>query len=218
MAGRLADPAPEGVIERADFGVAERKGDFRQRQSVVFQEVQRQRLAHVVLQVGVVHAGILQPPLQRPHRGAGRLGEVPDAALALDQHAGDLAAQLLDLAALFRQSGEPKIAVMAHEALDNGIGRRHRPLEQAGVKADTGPGMAGPDVVAHDLRAGAAGRPVADEHQFRRTGFPSDANGRAQAPAAKASILRCRYLRNQTRRRNFDVASGAARSRLQSSR
>src|SRR6266478_5450821 len=41
MAGRLADPAPEGVIERADFGVAERKGDFRQRQSLVFQEVRR---------------------------------------------------------------------------------------------------------------------------------------------------------------------------------
>ena len=53
IARRLADPAPEGMIEGADFGVAERKGDFRQRQSLVFQEVQRQRLAHVVLQVGL---------------------------------------------------------------------------------------------------------------------------------------------------------------------
>ena len=144
------------MIERADFGVAERKGDFRQPKSLVFQEVQRQRLAHVVLQVGVVHAGILQPPLERPHRGAGRPGEVLDAALALDQHSGDLAAQLLDLATPFRQGGEPKIAVMAHQALDHGIGRHHRPLEQAGVEADAGPGMADPDVVAHDLRAGAA--------------------------------------------------------------
>ena len=39
MARRLADPAPEGVIERADLGVAERKGDFRQRQSLVFQKI-----------------------------------------------------------------------------------------------------------------------------------------------------------------------------------
>ena len=81
-----------------------------------------------------------------------------DAALALDQHVGDLAAQLLDLTALFWQSGEPKIAVMAHQALDHGIGRRHRTLEQAGIKPDAGPGMADPDVVAHDLRAGVAFR------------------------------------------------------------
>src|SRR3954470_8880442 len=50
VARRLADPAPECVIERADFGVAQRKGDLRQRQSLILQEVQRQRLAHVVLE------------------------------------------------------------------------------------------------------------------------------------------------------------------------
>src|SRR5262245_28898991 len=100
IARRLANPAPEGVIECADFRVAERKGDFRQRQSLVFQEVQRQSLAHVVLQIGVVHAGILQSPLERPYRGAGRLGEVLDTSLALDQYAGNLATQLFDLAAL----------------------------------------------------------------------------------------------------------------------
>jgi hypothetical protein len=38
VAWRLADPPPEGVIEGADFGVAERKGDFRQRQGLVFIE------------------------------------------------------------------------------------------------------------------------------------------------------------------------------------
>jgi hypothetical protein len=89
-------------------------------------------------------------------RGAGRPGEVLDGALALDQHACDLAAQLLDFAALVRQSGEPQIAVVAHQALDHGIGRGHGPLEQAGVKPDAGPRMADPDAVAHDLRAGAA--------------------------------------------------------------
>jgi hypothetical protein len=41
---------------------------------------------------------------------------VLDAGLALDQHVGDLAAQLLDLAAPFRQGGEPKVAVMPHQA------------------------------------------------------------------------------------------------------
>ncbi len=47
---------------------------------------------------------------------------------------------------------------MAHQALDHDIGRRHRPLEQAGVKPNAGPGMADSDVVAHDLRASAAFR------------------------------------------------------------
>jgi hypothetical protein len=65
---------------------------------------------------------------------------VLDGALALDQHACDLAAQLLDFAALVRQSGEPQIAVVAHQALDHGIGRGHGPLEQAGVKPDAGHG------------------------------------------------------------------------------
>ena len=139
---RLADQAPEGVIERADFGVAERKGDLPERQRLVLQKVQGQRFAHVVQQVIVIHARLLQPPLQRPHGGAGRVGEVLDTDFTLDQHAGDLAPQLLDHAALFGQGGEPKIAVMAHQTLDRGIGRRHRPLEQAGVKPNAGPGVA----------------------------------------------------------------------------
>ena len=100
----------------------------------------------------------IQPPLQRPHGGTGGIGEVLDPAFALDQQAGDLASQLLDLTTLLRQSGEPKIAVVAHQALYHGIGRRHRPLEQAGVKPDSGPGMADPDVVAHDFRTSAAFR------------------------------------------------------------
>src|SRR5262245_46782772 len=94
IAWRLAEPAPKGVIERADFGIAERKGDFRQRQRLVFQEVQSQRLAHIFLDIRVVQASLFQAPLQRPHRHAHGLGEVLDAALALHQHAADLATQL----------------------------------------------------------------------------------------------------------------------------
>jgi hypothetical protein len=44
--------------------------------------------------------------------------------------AGELAAQLLDLAALFRQSSEPKIAVISHNSLDHSIDINYNPIKK----------------------------------------------------------------------------------------
>jgi RecA-family ATPase len=82
---RLAEPAPEGVIECADFRVSQRKCYFRQRQSFVLQEIQCQRFAHVVLKIGIVYTSILQPPLERARRSAGRLGETIHSTFTFDQ-------------------------------------------------------------------------------------------------------------------------------------
>jgi hypothetical protein len=58
-------------------------------------------------------------------RGSGLTGSLSGCG-----RAGELAAQLLDLAALFRQSSEPKIAVMAHQALDHGIDVSCNPINK----------------------------------------------------------------------------------------
>ena len=52
------------------------------------------------------------------------------------------------------------------------------------------------------MRRGQGG---ADEPLFRRTGFPPDADGRAQPAAPQAADVRCRCLRDQARRRVPDV-------------
>lgn len=51
------------------------------------------------------------------------------------------------------RTDEPKIAVVAHQALNHGVGSRHRSLERSGVKPYARPRMADANIVAHALRA-----------------------------------------------------------------